>query len=451
MADKIVLDQYYGETILVAGKCWQFIGLDDSSFTHSSGDISAFYADCNDCLTGGIPLEWSDISGSLLGDPHYIFGGSSPETASFNFDDNSGTDEVVWFTALDASSNEIIVKYRCQEFVNTVDGYSVDRLIIEDGTVSSVYEVSPDNSDVLKNGIIWNDSDSNIILGDNVWKMNISSVTVPSCPGDFSWIPFEFSPMSGMHSVQSIGGMWWTAWKKAASLSATTINNPSSAGFDGVSAFLDGFDGYSSRSDFSATPSSLRETFDQVTMNEIVIKRNELALQTGSVDFGWDPTMDSPPSCTSGFLACGTPNANPTMFVKLEWSGGPSTRQWLNCTWSNNQTREVYSTSYTAPTMHQWQRNTMGGNLSFQNQTVFTSVPSVAYLQIACNLNNTESAYFYVTRATNGNPTAAFGGTIASNFGTPINSASWMQLTDAGYINTSFNGNATSTGGIKGW
>jgi hypothetical protein len=297
MADNIALDKYYGEVIHVAGKCWIFSGLDDIPPTHTSGEISAFYADCNDCLTGGTGIPFSEISGSLLGDPHFLFGGSSPETASFNVDDNISTNEVVWFTAIDADDNEIIVKYRCQEFVNVDDGYNVDRLIIEDGSLSSVYEVSTDNSDVLKNGIIWNSEDSDIILGSNVWNMKVSSATVPNCPNDFSWIPFEFGPMSGMNNLKEVGGMWWYLWKKASTLSGITLNNPSSAGLDGVSGFLNGFNGYSSRTDFEATPSSVRETFDQATMNEVSTKRNALALQTGSVDFGWDPIMDSPPSC----------------------------------------------------------------------------------------------------------------------------------------------------------
>ena len=245
------------------------------------------------------PCNGNQISGQILGDPHFVFGqqaSSDPSLASFNFDDNAGTTEVVWFTAVDASDNEIIVKYRCQEFVNVTDGYSVDRLIIEDGTLSSVYEVSTDNSDVLKNGIIWNSEDSDIILGDNVWIMKVSSATVPDCPGDFSWIPFDFAPMSGMHEIKEIGGIWWSMWKKASTLTATTLNNPSSAGLDGISGFLD--DG-SSRSSFTGTPSSLREAFNQTTMNEVVQKRNALATQTGSVNFDWDPLMDDTPTCVS--------------------------------------------------------------------------------------------------------------------------------------------------------
>ena len=44
---------------------------------------------------------------------------------------------------------------------------------------------------------------------------------------------------------------------------------------------------------------------------------------------------------------CGTSNANPTMFVTLTWSGGGSTKDYLGCTWTSGETKEVYSTTYT--------------------------------------------------------------------------------------------------------
>jgi hypothetical protein len=398
MADNIVFNKFYGEIIHVDGKCWQFLGVDNTPVTHSSGEISAFYTDCGDCLTGGAGIPFSEISGSLLGDPHFLFGGSSPETASFNVDDNIGTGEVIWFTAVDADDNEIIVKYTCQEFINVDDGYNVDRLIIEDGSLSSVYEVSTDNSDVLKNGIIWNSEDSDIILGSNVWKMKVSSATVPSCPGDFSWIPFEFGPMSGMNNLKEVGGMWWYLWKKASTLSGTTLNNPSSAGFDGVSGFLNGFDGYSSRTDFEATPSSVRETFDQATMNEVSTKRNALALQSGTVDFGWDPTMDSPPSCTTGFAKCGTPNGNPTVLIKAEWTDLDVTKNFFGCTFTDGQTYEMYSTGYTdTSSTHSWRRLASANELELMAK-YSGSFTGFAYARIDLNTATSQyigSAYNY--------------------------------------------------------
>jgi hypothetical protein len=45
-------------------------------------------------------------------------------------------------------------------------------------------------------------------------------------------------------------------------------------------------------------------------------------------------------------LACGTPNADPTQFITLSWIDADPTKSWLGCTWTNGETKEVYSTTY---------------------------------------------------------------------------------------------------------
>ena len=44
--------------------------------------------------------------------------------------------------------------------------------------------------------------------------------------------------------------------------------------------------------------------------------------------------------------ACGTPNANPTILVTLTWTDPDVTKNYLGCTWTNGETKEVYSTTY---------------------------------------------------------------------------------------------------------
>jgi len=45
--------------------------------------------------------------------------------------------------------------------------------------------------------------------------------------------------------------------------------------------------------------------------------------------------------------ACGVPNADPTMFVTMTWTDLDVTKDFLGCTWTNGETKEVYSTFYT--------------------------------------------------------------------------------------------------------
>jgi hypothetical protein len=39
---------------------------------------------------------------------------------------------------------------------------------------------------------------------------------------------------------------------------------------------------------------------------------------------------------------CGTPNADPTMFLTLSWTDEDETKSWGGCTWNNGETKEVY-------------------------------------------------------------------------------------------------------------
>ena len=79
---------------------------------------------------------------------------------------------------------------------------------------------------------------------------------------------------------------------------------------------------------------------------------------------------------------CGTPNANPTMFVTLSWIDADVTKNWLDCSWTNGETKEVYSTSIsfgltnTGYSSARWERDFVpgGGLISmFAYQTSSTT------------------------------------------------------------------------------
>jgi hypothetical protein len=70
------MDKFYGDVIEVSGKCWEFIGLDDSTPQFTSGDISQSFESCNDCIWPeqfDISLN-ADTPGDTLGtDAHESF------------------------------------------------------------------------------------------------------------------------------------------------------------------------------------------------------------------------------------------------------------------------------------------------------------------------------------------------------------------------------------------
>ena len=149
MPDKIVLQKYYGDVIQVDGKCWQFAGVDDIVHTHTSGDVSALFASCEDCIVDLNPIivPPSGLS-QALGDVHYVYGipstiSSDPTMASFNVDDNISTNEIVWWTHTE-NSVEYVIKYTQQEFTYTAGGLSIDQIVVSasDLSVNDTYTLT---------------------------------------------------------------------------------------------------------------------------------------------------------------------------------------------------------------------------------------------------------------------------------------------------------------------
>jgi hypothetical protein len=134
MVDTIVFDKYVGEVIQVDGKCWQFLGLNDQPPTHTSGDVSAIFANCADCTGGAEPLVPPSGISQALGDTHYVYGKPStiivdPTSASLNVDDNSSDNEIVWWTHTEGSV-EYVIKYAQQEFAYTSGGRSISEITV---------------------------------------------------------------------------------------------------------------------------------------------------------------------------------------------------------------------------------------------------------------------------------------------------------------------------------
>jgi hypothetical protein len=312
MPDKIVLQKYYGDVIQVDGKCWQFAGVDDIVHTHTSGDVSALFASCDDCLSGNNPLivPPSGLSQSL-GDVHYVYGDPDtialdPTMASFNVDDNSSDNEIVWWTHTEGGV-EYVIKYTQQEFTYTAGGRSIDQVVVSasDGSVDDTYTLnSPTQDSTLRNGGAWTNggvSGLGTAISYNITERIIENADCSEALGvssHFGLFNLEVSPNSGFMIMDENGGALWYVWKQLATAYGTgAVNNPSSAGFDGIGTFLSGINGYNARSQFEATPSSVRETFDNPTASAIIDKLKELSAIDGSWNADWDPLAQTPINC----------------------------------------------------------------------------------------------------------------------------------------------------------
>jgi hypothetical protein len=113
---------------------------------------------------------------------------------------------------------------------------------------------------------------------------------------------------------------------------------------DGIGLFLSGLDGYTSRSQFETTPSSVREAYNGTDVTAIFDRLKELSTIDGYWNADWDPLAQDPLDCP--MLDCGTPNADPTLFVTVSWTDAASTKNLYGCTWCNGETKNVYSISF---------------------------------------------------------------------------------------------------------
>jgi hypothetical protein len=248
-----------------------------------------------------------------IGDVHWVFGddllNNGAAMASFNVDDNSSTNEIVWLTFTEGTT-DYTVKYTQQEFDFTAGGKSISNLTISiTGQADIVYSLSPDQSHVRKNGLTLIGEDE-MTLGSNVINLTVSGVSLNNdngCANDgedyFSYIIFDTHFQNGMYYTDKIGGAYYYIWKTAKDEVAATINNPSSAGLDGIGTYLaTGGTGYTARSAFEtgviASLDDIRETTDINVISDIATKFNSLIATNGTVDFNWDPLVSGvEPDC----------------------------------------------------------------------------------------------------------------------------------------------------------
>ena len=73
------------------------------------------------------------------------------------------------------------------------------------------------------------------------------------------------------------------------------------------------------------------------------------------------------PSSNSVLAGCGTSNTDPTIFMTLSWVDSDVTKDWLGCTWTNGETKEVYATGYGASV------NSISGYKEYWNRQVATN------------------------------------------------------------------------------
>jgi hypothetical protein len=174
----------------------------------------------------------------------------------------------------------------------------------------------------------------------------------------FALFNLNVQPTSGFNNIDEYGGALWYIWKKAETFASTPINTASSAGMDGIGLFLSGLDGYTSRSQFETTPSSVREAYNAANVTDVFARLNELASIDGFWNADWDPLAQDPIDCpldTCGTCQIGQPTGIfggglqtecPTMLMTMAWSDSDVTKNFYGCTWCNGETKEVFPTLY---------------------------------------------------------------------------------------------------------
>ncbi len=295
-----------------------------------------------------------------MGDQHYIFGSdlevNGPDTASFNIDDNAGTNSIIWFYAK-VGATEYRISYTQQEFAFTVGGRSIDSITIsETGQSDIVYSLAgAESQTTYKNGAPYSSFDQ-FTLGSNIAKVKILPRNIPSSSGcngseDFGLFHLDVHFSDGLYDVDEVGGALYYIWKTAKD-KVGVQNTTSEAGIDGLGNYLaTGSDGFTNRTQFETAVvgvniSNISEAKSSVTIEEIAVKFNELAAINGTWTADWDPLVDGIPDCSSPMLACGTVTGDPTLFVTLTWVDADVTKSWLGCTWTKGEIKEVYATGY---------------------------------------------------------------------------------------------------------
>ena len=335
----IIIDYPDSNYIMVDGVCYEFVeflpfnavedltiqdtydsceecfnALDNSSSSDSalnmstSSDSSSSSESSNSSSSSSVVISFppSCAGCGSSGDVHWIWGNdlvtNGPDMASFNVDDNSSINSIVWFTFCEGAT-EYSISYTQQEFDFTVGGKSIDQITItETGQPNIVYTLTPSQDGTLKDGIGFGGNDV-INLGTNAITVTVSERIIDdssTCvtPGQFyGMLHMTIQFNDGLYYADEIGGALYYIWKTAKD-EVGTSNHLSEAGIDGIGNYLaTGSTGYTARAQFEVAPSTVREAVSQTTLAEISARMTELNSINGTVNFDWDPLMDPSPDC----------------------------------------------------------------------------------------------------------------------------------------------------------
>jgi len=294
--------------VKVGGQCYQFLQYSKiDTPTNTLSDVQGTYPSCIWCQTGtsnsssstsGGGGDFPSSAGVNMGDPHFVFGkGVSFENAaamdaSFNWDDNSGTGEIIFFTGkIAGTGEEIVITYANREFPAVDGGYSMYRVTIDSPTVSTTFQVS--GVGVARDGH-W--ADRSIVTIPYAGTVTVVPMSYP--PGSpcvagqerFTQIHFNFRP-SNWNGLSEIGGVFYEMFKKAADVGSVPFNQPSGSNFDGIGYLLGA--GYS-RASFETsqvTPAEIREPKNAATLAKIIDIYTQFSDTNGMFSSEWDPTM----------------------------------------------------------------------------------------------------------------------------------------------------------------
>jgi hypothetical protein len=385
--DEVIINYPGSNYVMIEGQCYEFIEFMEDE-TPEGLVVDGTFDSCEECET---PPDSSSSSSSSVfisfppscagcgstGDVHWVWGQdlvtNGPDMASFNVDDNSSLNEIVWFTFLEGVT-EYSISYTQQEFNFTAGGKSIDQITIsETGQPDIVYTLTPSQNGVLKNGLAFVEPDT-FTFGTNVCDITITSRTIDDSTnccmvtGEFfSLFNMTVQFNDGLYNTDEVGGALYYIWKTAKD-EVGLSNHLSMEGIDGIGDYLaTGSTGYTARAEFEVAPAAVREATDSVTLGEIATRMAELNGLNGTVNFDWDPLVDDSVDC--GTDTCPNPapvTTYPTMLMRLEWTDGDTTKNWLGCDWCNGETKEVYASHYgyfTASTSagEFWQREKVGG------------------------------------------------------------------------------------------
>jgi hypothetical protein len=148
--DEVIINYPGSNYVMIEGQCYEFIEFMEDE-TPEGLVVDGTFDSCEDCENPPNSSSSSSNSSSSssvvisfppscagcgsTGDVHWIWGDdletNGPDMASFNVDDNSSLNEIVWFTFLEGVT-EYTIKYTQQEFVFTAGGKSIDTITVSE-------------------------------------------------------------------------------------------------------------------------------------------------------------------------------------------------------------------------------------------------------------------------------------------------------------------------------